>query len=330
MVADDGTRVLITGTTFITPAHESRLADSSITITRLENPTASEAELISAVQGVDGYILGGLERITTPVVEAADKLRAICFTGAGWMEFIPGHEAATRRGIAITAAPGANAQAVAELAVGLIHDRVRNISFLAGAGSGERIRGRQFRGLTIGIVGAGNIGTKVGRLLNGMYGSKIIYSSPRRDLDFEFATGAILMSLDEVLKISDVVSLHMRKTPETTLLIDANALAKIKDGGILVNTSFADAIDPDALFAELVRGRINVALDVQFSHVVDPLPDFKSISSRYLLQMGVQSGFGTVETVAIASDIATQAMIDLLTGLGDPATLVNPSYKSFR
>lgn len=330
MGTDRSFSIIITGPTFITPKHVQRLKDAGIESERLSALAASESELCDAVQGKDGYILGGLERVTAPVIEAGSKLQAICFTGAGWTEFIPAHTEATERGIAITAAPGANSQAVAELTIALMHDRVRNVAYLSGVGFGDRIRGRNFRNLTVGIIGAGNVGSKVARILNSAYGTRMVYTSRRRNLDLEYSTGAVSLPLDELLRTADIVSLHMNKTEDTAGLMNESRLGLLKDGAILINASFADAIDPHALYRELSAERISAALDVVFQHHEgSSLPDFRAISSKYLLQMGVQSGFNTEETVQIASDLATTAMINLLS-TGKDTAVVNPEFVNRR
>ena len=110
-------QILITDSLFIFPEHEKRLRDAGFEITRLDKPKATEEELIEAVKGKHGYILGGVEHITDKVIVSADVLEAICFTGSDWRHFIPGHESATKKGIAIANCPGVNAAAVAEYPV---------------------------------------------------------------------------------------------------------------------------------------------------------------------------------------------------------------------
>jgi phosphoglycerate dehydrogenase-like enzyme len=322
--------VLLTGPTFITDKQIEHLASVGIDVERNPDPTLSEDALVDALEGKDGYLLGGLERATTRVIESAPQLKAISFTGAGWTEFIKGHQAATERGIPITAAPGANAQAVAELTVGLIHDRVRQISYLSTEGRSDRYRGRNMRSLTLGIVGTGNVGVKVARILNDAYGTRILYVSPRRNLDLEFATGAQRTDLEGLLREADIVSLHMRLTNETVSLLGAAELSTMKDGAILINAGFAEAVDPRALFDELSKGRIQAAFDVPMHHLEGAdLPDFGSLSQKVFLQMGSQSGFATVETVAIASEIASRAIENLLLR-GDDSGVVNPDFRLHR
>ena len=114
-------KVHITDNMFIFAEHEKRLQDAGIEIVRLDKPEASEAELIEAIKGKDAYILGGIEKVTAPVIEAADNLKVIALTGTSWQFFIPAWQEATDKGIAIANAPHANAGAVSEwvLATGL-------------------------------------------------------------------------------------------------------------------------------------------------------------------------------------------------------------------
>src|SRR6266508_4313994 len=87
-------QILITDSLFVFPEHESILRSEGYEIIRLDKPDASEQELIKAVEGKVGYILGGIEKVTENVINAADTLRAIVFTGADWRQFIPGHAVA--------------------------------------------------------------------------------------------------------------------------------------------------------------------------------------------------------------------------------------------
>ena len=331
--------IIITGTVQIQQEHLDLLEKHSIYAERIPFNPPTEEQLINAIPGKDGYILGSIEHVTKEVIDAgSNSLQAICFTGTGWKDFIDAHEAATKRGIAITNAAGANAQAVAELTAGLIHERVRNIAYLTGQGSTERIQGRNFRSLTLGIVGAGDIGSKVARIFNLAYGTRVLYHSPHRKLDLEFSTGAEWVQLDKLLRDSDIVSLHTKRITEedakeeglkkTVSLINRDNIGLLKEGAILINASFAQAIDPFALYDEVIKKRISAAIDVHYPKGVD-LPDFSKVSSRYLIWMGVPSGYNTTDTVRIASGIATRSMINLLT-IGKDEKIVNPDFIKYR
>src|SRR4051812_12441903 len=95
--------ILITDSLFIGSEEEARLKEAGHTFERLDKPCATEDELVEAIKGKTGYILGGIESVTERVIESADELKAIAFTGSGYREFIPGWELATKRGVAISA-----------------------------------------------------------------------------------------------------------------------------------------------------------------------------------------------------------------------------------
>ena len=296
-----------------------------IEVSRLETNSASEEELISALEGKNGYFLGGLEKVTAKVIESADKLEAICFTGAGWEQFIPGHDAATKRGIPITSSPGANSQAVAEFALALLHDRVRHVSFLTGEGRGERIRARNMRELTVGIVGAGNVGGKVGRILRTPpTGRALSIAAPTRKLDFEYATGAKQVTIDEMVATADALCLHMSKTEATENMLDEKRLAAMRDDAIIINCAFGSAIDGSALLKELQRDRLSLASDADISGGDDQLlAALRATGTRRFIQSGSSTAYNSSGTIRVASDVATEAMISLLE-TGQHPRVVNP------
>ena len=127
--------ILITDTLFVEPggAEERRLLEAGHALTRIDH-TPDERELTDALQGKAGYILGGVEHVTERVIEATDSLQAIAFAGSGYTEFIPAWEFATSRGIEISAAVGANAQAVAEWSVASAAALVRHLPELTAPG----------------------------------------------------------------------------------------------------------------------------------------------------------------------------------------------------
>src|SRR3989344_1800440 len=143
-------KILITDCLFIFPEHEKQLRDAGYEIERLNTPTASQEQLIERITGKVGYILGGVEKITDRVIDAADELKAIAFTGADWINFIPGHARATERGIAIANTPGANASAVSEYTITLLLAMIRDIFELGRTGKKKFETTRSLNQLTIG------------------------------------------------------------------------------------------------------------------------------------------------------------------------------------
>ncbi|CAN5261763.1 2-hydroxyacid dehydrogenase [soil metagenome] len=175
-------------------------------------------------------------------------------------------EAATEQGVMVANMPGANSPSVAEAAVLLMLGAMRRLPALDRStrdGSGwpaDLSKGEQVRDLgscTIGLVGYGNAAKRVEQIVRQM-GSIVLHTSRTRD---EFNPNWV--SLNDLLKKSDVVSLHLPLTPATEKLIDADAIASMKPGAVLVNTSRGGVVDEAALVEALHSGQIGAAgLDV--------------------------------------------------------------------
>lgn len=225
----------------------------------------SEAELLRDAKGWDALIVTSREQITAPVIETADKLRIIAKIGVGVENIdIP---AATRRGVPVVNCPGSNAVSVAEMALGLILAAVREIP----QGMENLRRGHwrdkvnirwELTGATFGIVGFGNVGRQLARLLRGFEGRILAYDaflSPERVR----AGGAEPADLDTLTRESDIVSIHCSLTPETRHMFGAARLRMMKRGAILVNCARGAVIDEAALVRALREGVIaGAGLDV--------------------------------------------------------------------
>jgi lactate dehydrogenase-like 2-hydroxyacid dehydrogenase len=177
--------------------------------------------------------------------------------------------AARARHIVVSNTPGVLTDATAELTCALILATARRI------GEGERLvrsggwtgwTPTQLLGIglhrgTLGIVGAGRIGRAVGTRARCL-GMLVRYWSRTRHESWERECGAQFVSLPELLSGSDIISLHLTRSSETTGLIDARALASMKDGAILINTARGPIVDEDALITELKSGRLAAGIDV--------------------------------------------------------------------
>jgi glyoxylate reductase len=178
--------------------------------------------------------------------------------------------AARARGIAVSNTPGALTMATAELTWALILAAARRLPegerlVRSGKWAGwhpTQLLGMGLDGRVLGIVGAGRIGTEVGRRAPA-FDMGLVYWSRGRNRTLERGAGARRVSLDELLAAADVVSLHVALTPETTHLIDDAAFASMKPGAILVNTARGPVVDEAALIDALSAGRLRcAALDV--------------------------------------------------------------------
>jgi glyoxylate reductase len=178
-------------------------------------------------------------------------------------------EACRSRGVAVTNTPDVLTNATAELALALALAAARHLPsterlLRSGGWDGwdpSAHRGLELTGATVGIVGLGRIGRRFGELLGG-FGVELLYSSPTPK-EAARALGATRVGLEELLRRSDLVSLHAPATPEAHHLIDAGALKLIKPTAVLVNTSRGGLVDLAALAKALREDRLGAAgLDV--------------------------------------------------------------------
>jgi phosphoglycerate dehydrogenase-like enzyme len=214
-----------------------------------------------------------LKPVTAAVVAAAPRLRLIQKIGVGVNTI--DLQAARSRGIAVSNLPGTNAPAVAELALLLMLGALRQIArFDAAVRAGRgwlldpavQDRLGELGGRTVGLVGYGAVPRALAPTLVSL-NCRILYTTraPKADALGEWRP------LEALLAEADVVSLHLPLTPETERLIDAAALARMKPGAVLVNTSRGGLLDEEALTAALRSGRLAAAgLDVFVDEPVDP------------------------------------------------------------
>ena len=219
-------------------------------------------DLIPLLADVDG-VVAGLDDYTAEVINAAGpKLKVISRYGVGSDRVDVG--AAAARGIAVAVTPGANAVAVAELALGLMFGLARAIPALdreVRAGGWPRSHGLELTGKTLGIVGVGAIGRELAKRAEGI-GMTVRGFDPVVDDEAMKAAGIEPVTMAELLASSDVISLHVPLLDSTRHLIDAAALAAMKKGALLVNTARGGLIDEDAAYDALKSGQLGgLALD---------------------------------------------------------------------
>lgn len=303
--------ILITNSLFILPEHEQKLTDAGFSFTRLDKPKATEAELIEALKGKQGYILGGIEEVTDAVISSTDTLEAICFTGSDFRKFVPGYELAAKKGITVTNCPGANASAVAEYTMALMLAMTREIFDLGRTGTKTFKSTKSLQGSTIGVVGMGHIGEKVARMLKTFGVKEVVYFNRTRKEDLEKEIGMRYMSLEDVVVSSDIVTLHISKAAGVKYF-NEKFIKMMKDHSLLINCSFEDAIDFDALYPELESGRISCAHDGAVSD-----EKFKTLPINVWFNSNEHTAYNTAYTNQIASDMAVESIINLLNGKQD-------------
>jgi phosphoglycerate dehydrogenase-like enzyme len=278
--------VLITGRGVITGDDVSRIKAQGFSVDRLSALDGSDHQLITAVTGKRGYICAGHERVTEAVVENADILEVISFPGSGYAEYVPGWRLATDRGIAVCAAIGANAPSVADYTLLLILDSLRNFAAKRAGLADPRFPTRECAGLTIGLIGLGYSGLAVADRARGL-GMKVLATvrrPPSQSPSFVEIT-----TLEDLLKNSDVVSLHVSPEHGSGVLQEEH-LARMKDGSLLVNVAFPDAVDWPALRAELLNGRLRAAFDAP------PANNYQDLAADVFIASDVQAAYNAIDS----------------------------------
>lgn len=223
----------------------------------------SETELVKAVKGVHLVGIRSKTKITQNVIEAADKLLAVgCFCiGVNQVDL----SAATEKGVAVFNAPYSNTRSVAELVIGLCVMLIRKIADKnAAAHRGEWLKEAkgsfELRGKTLGIIGYGNIGSQVSTMAEAM-GMQVIYYDAATKLPLGNAQQT--RELRDLLRKSDIVTLHVPSDRTTRNMIDADAIRAMRKGAILINYSRGDVVDLNAVAKALKSGKLaGAAVDV--------------------------------------------------------------------
>jgi phosphoglycerate dehydrogenase-like enzyme len=227
-------------------------------------------QLILALTAADA-VIAGAEPYPRNVIEALPKLRSIARSGVGYDAI--DLAACDRVGVVVTTTPGVNHHSVAEHTLALLFGVARDFPMAdrrVREGKWKRTNGPRVMGSTLGIVGLGRIGQAVATRAIGV-GIKVLAYEPQPPREFlQKWPAVVLTSLDELLAHSDYVSLHLPLSPKTRHLINADTLARIKPGAVLINTARGGLVDEAALCEALRSGRLRGAgLDV---FEVEPLP----------------------------------------------------------
>lgn len=244
-------------------AELERIAEISVT-PRYQLASARDPGVVA--EGLDGAwaTIAGSEPYTREVFSAAPELEAIFRYGTG-SDAID-IDAATEAGVAVLTTPGVNAEAVADMALGLMLACIRGLTRLDGAvRSGDWRAGgptRDLAGATVGVVGLGAIGRAVTRRLRA-FGCRVLALEPNPDAAFCAENAVELTGLEEMLPQVDVLTLHTPLTPATRRLIGARELELLPRHAIVVNSARGELIDQPALVAALENGEIaGAGLDV--------------------------------------------------------------------
>ena len=283
-----------------------------------------DAALRAELRRVDAVIVR-LFKVEADDLAAAHRLRVVAKHGAG-LDNID-CQAATERGIPVLYTPGANANAVAEHAIGLLLALARNTCIAdTTVRAGQHYERGQFQGIelagrTLAIIGLGRIGSRVARKAHGLDMQVTAYD-PYVDPAAYAGPATLVDSFDRVLAAADCVTLHVPLTEETRNMIDAGALSRLKPTCRLINTSRGGVIDERALSDALHRGRVaGAALDV---FETEPLaPDHPLLRAPGTLLTPHVGGLTERAMNNISRQVAS-GVIDVLEGR-TPDGLANPA-----
>ena len=228
-------------------------------------PDQVHGELGTQLQSADALIVRSAVQVDAGLLEHAHKLRVIGRAGVG-VDNID-LEAATRKGIAVMNTPGANAVAVAEHTLAMMLAMARQVCranewMHAGRWEKKSLQGTELRGKTLGIVGLGRIGMEVARRARA-FGMTVVGHDPFVSPLVAKEQGIQLASLEEVYAAGDYLTLHVGLTPQTTGMINAESLRRMKKGVRLVNCARGELVEEAALAQALKQGQVAAAaLDV--------------------------------------------------------------------
>ncbi|MBD2002476.1 MULTISPECIES: phosphoglycerate dehydrogenase [Cyanophyceae] len=275
----------------------------------------SPEELVRIMPEYDALMIRSGTRVTKEIIEAGKQLKIIGRAGVGVDNVdVP---AATRQGIVVVNSPEGNTIAAAEHALAMMlslsrHIPDANASVKSGQWDRKSFIGTEVYKKTLGVVGLGKIGSHVATVAKAM-GMKILAYDPFISVERAEELDARLVELDLLFQEADYITLHIPKTPETTHLINAEAIAKMKPTTRIINCSRGGIIDEAALAEVLKEGKIaGAALDV---FETEPLGESSLKSLGKNLVLTPHLGASTAEAqVNVAIDVAEQIR-DVLLGL---------------
>jgi phosphoglycerate dehydrogenase-like enzyme len=302
-----------------------REVDAQLLVAR----TGEEDELCALAPRADA-IMTCWSRVSAAVLKAADHCLTVARYGVGLDNIDVA--AATERGMIVTNVPDFCTAEVADHTMALILSWARHIVRFAGAtrsgGWDNRAFGpmRRLSGQVLGLVGYGNIARQVAHRAR-VFGYDVIAYSPSCAGREPVNGVRFAADLVELLGVADVVSLHVPLTPHTRHVIDSAALAEMKLGAVLVNTSRGALVDEEALLVALEQGRVGGAtLDVLSA---EPPPAGHPLLTHPSVIVTPHAGFDSVEAITQLQTATARNVAAVLRG-HTPANIVNPEVLATR
>jgi len=270
-------------------------------------------EIISTISDYEALIVRSQTQVSAKVIEAGKKLQVIARAGVG-VDNIDVEEA-TRRGIVVVNAPTGNTISAAEHTIALMLSLARHIPqanamLKSGVWQRSDFMGIEVRNKTLGIIGLGNIGSEVARRAQGLE-MKLIAYDPFISVDYAHNLQVELLSLEQLIRESDFITLHLPLTASTKALIGAKELALVKPTVRIINTARGGLIDEEALAKAVKEKRVaGAAIDVFSSE-----PATKSVLfENDAIIVTPHLGASTTEAQAMAAKDIAEQIIDIFKG----------------
>ena len=222
-------------------------------------------ELKKEIPKYDGLVIRSATKVTEEIIEAAENLKVVGRAGIG-LDNVNVAEA-SKRGIIVMNAPDGNATTAAEHAIAMMMSLTRNIPqatarLKEGGWDKKKFQGREVTGKTLGIVGIGRIGAIAANRAQGLH-MKVIAFDPHMPKDLVDKLGVELVSLEELCKRSDYISVHVPLTKETSKILSTNEFKNMKKTAMFIDCARGGVVDEEALYDALKNGEIaGAALDV--------------------------------------------------------------------
>jgi D-3-phosphoglycerate dehydrogenase len=289
------------------------IAEEGIQVLRdyaqVDTKTKLEPEQLKAIIGdYDALVVRSQTKVTAEIVEAGGKLKVIGRAGVGIDNIDV--DAATKKGIVVVNAPTGNIIAAAEHTIALMLALARNVPqanshLKSGQWRREEFVGTEIRNKTLGIIGLGNVGSEVAKRVQA-FEMRVIAHDPFVSKDYARNLKVDLVSLDQLLRKADFVTLHVPLTAATKKLISSKELAKLKPTARIINCARGGVIDEEAVVKAIKAGRLaGAAFDVFDKEPVTDSPLFKEDKIIVTPHLGAS----TVEAqTSVAKDVATEVL----------------------
>ncbi len=280
-----------------------------------DQPGISADDLLKVVGDFDALIVRGRTKVTAAVFDAGKKLKAVGRAGVGVdnIDLV----AAKSKGVTVVNSPLATTTAVAELTLSMMLSVVREIpradaSMKAGKWLKKEFEGAELTGKTLGVLGFGRIGAAVAKRA-AAFDMKVLGYDPLVPAEEIKKRGGEPVSFDEILKRSDMITMHLPLTADSRGMLNAAAFAKMKQGVYIICAARGGVIDETALLEALNSGKVaGAALDVFTSE--PPAPELVGLVGHSKLVATPHIGAQTVEAQARAANDISEEILAALDG----------------